>query len=83
MPHEHIIIVLAFASAFILWRRKQYAGIVPRVYIGVYYAVIWLGFYDVDALRTVSRWGFILLFITDILPPVVEWARRTWMPKTL
>ena len=83
MPHEHIIVALALASALVHLRRKEYAGILPRIYVAGYYVVIWLGFSSVDALRSISRWGFILLFITDILPPTIDWARRAWKLKTL
>lgn len=72
MPHESILIILAVAAAAVMYWRKRYEGIIPRLYVTVFYIVVWCGFSDIPALQAASRFGYLLLFMTDIIPYIVQ-----------
>lgn len=75
------LIILALLSAHVVRRRQGIGASVPRFYIGFMYAVIALELLGPPAENNatyvfLNRLGFVVLFLADILPAVVDRLRK-------
>ena len=75
-----LLVVLALLSAHVVRGRQGIGAAIPRFYIAVMYLVFALELMGDPAQHNqdyvaINRYGFLLLFLTDIIPAFVAWVR--------
>jgi hypothetical protein len=76
---EWAVIVLAMASGVTVIRYFGGAArLLARMWIAAFYAFLWLGPnpHDTDIMATLSRYGLVLLFLSDIIPAMMAAYQR-------
>jgi hypothetical protein len=77
MLEEWVIIALALGSALSVWRYFGGAARVgARLWIVLFYIIVWTDKFDIPILASLSRYGLAFLFLADILPAINGiWSR--------
>lgn len=81
LPSPWVLIVFALLSAHFIGREHGAAAAIPRFYIAGMYAIILLEALGDPAQNglvylVINRYGFLLVFLTDIIPPIARQLQR-------